>query len=221
MTVAGDNTAVQPPLEPGWALLVVDVQNDFCAGGALAVPDGDAIVPLVNELMGRFATVVASLDYHPAGHGSFASSHEGAQVGEVIELAGITQVLWPDHCVADTSGSELHPDLLNDPITTFTIKGTNPLVDSYSAFRDNAQDGDTGLADWLRARGITHLAVCGLALDYCVQLSVLDALDEGFDTTLIVDATRAVNLQPGDGEAAIAHMRDAGAHIAQAADFLC
>jgi nicotinamidase/pyrazinamidase len=202
------------------ALIVVDVQNDFCAGGALAVPDGDAVVPIINRLMAVFDTVVASLDYHPAGHGSFASSHEGAAVGDLVDLAGVEQVLWPDHCVADTFGSELHPDLENDPITTFTVKGTDPHVDSYSVFHDNAKGSDTGLADWLRDRGIRRVVLTGLALDYCVKFSALDAVAEGFEATVIVDATRAVNLSAGDGDAAIEQMRDAGVHIAHAADFV-
>ena len=195
-------------------LLVVDVQNDFCEGGALAVPDGDAVVPVINRLMGGFRLVVASLDYHPANHASFASAHVGRHPAETISLNGISQVLWPDHCVADTFGSELHPDLLNDPITKFVLKGTDSSVDSYSAFRDNAQNHSTGLAAWLREEGVTHVVVTGLALDYCVKFTALDALAERFDTTVVTDATRAVDLQCGDGDRAIEQLRAAGAHIA-------
>ncbi|MCL2491381.1 MAG: bifunctional nicotinamidase/pyrazinamidase [Coriobacteriia bacterium] len=202
------------------ALIVVDVQNDFCAGGALAVPDGDAIVPLANDLMDRFDLVVASLDYHPPGHGSFASAHEGSNVGDVVTLGAVDQLLWPDHCVADTYGSELHPDLLNEPITKFVLKGTDARVDSYSAFRDNASGGDTGLANYLREEGVTKVVIVGLALDYCVKFTALDAVAEGFDTTVVVDATRSVNVAPGDGEKAIAELRDGGVHIAYAATVL-
>ena len=202
------------------ALIVVDVQNDFCKGGALAVPDGDAVVPVINRLMGAFPTVSASLDYHPAGHGSFASSHAGKAVGDVVKLSGTDQMLWPDHCVADTYGSELHPDLANEPIDTFVTKGRDPQVDSYSAFRDNANNHATGLADWLREKGIKKVYVAGLALDYCVKATALDALAEGFDTTVLADATRAVDATPGDGDAALAELEQAGVHIAHSSDIL-
>lgn len=200
------------------ALIIVDIQNDFCEGGALAVPDGDSIVPVVNDLMGRFKWIAASLDYHPAGHGSFASSHEGRNVGDIVDLHGVDQVLWPDHCVAGTYGSELHDDLLTESIATFVVKGADPQVDSYSAFRDNAQESDTGLANWLREKGIANVVIVGLALDYCVKFTALDAIAEGFDTAVVVDATRAVNLQPDDGEKAIDELRNAGVRIAYAAD---
>jgi len=219
MTIDQDNNQNVMIDRATTALLIVDVQNDFCEGGALAVPDADSIVPLINDLMGRFDWIVASLDYHPPGHGSFASSHEGRAVGEVIDLHGVDQVLWPDHCVADTYGSELHPDLLNEPITTFMIKGTDPNVDSYSTFRDNAKGSDTGLAKWLGENGITDLVVVGLALDYCVKFSALDAIDAGFETTVALDATRAVNLQPDDGDKAVAELRAAGVRIANAKDY--
>jgi len=199
---------------------VVDVQNDFCEGGALAVPDADSIVPLVNDLMSKFDCVVASLDYHPAGHGSFASSHEGKSAGEVIPLHGVDQVLWPDHCVEETYGSELHPDLKSELITKFVLKGINPLVDSYSAFRDNAREHTTGLGKWLCEEGIAQVVVVGLALDYCVKFSALDAVAEGFETTVVVDATRAVNLASDDGDKAIEELRAAGVHIAQSSGFI-
>lgn len=199
---------------PEIALLVVDVQNDFCAGGTLAVPDGDAVVEVINNMMDSFSTVVATLDYHPAGHGSFASSHEGKNIGDFIKLGGVDQVLWPDHCVGDTRGSELHPDLRNDPISQFVLKGTNPEVDSYSGFRDNAHGHDTGLATYLRDLGITDVYIAGLALDYCVKFTALDAIAEGFNVTLVQDATRAVNLAPADGDHAICDMALAGVILA-------
>jgi nicotinamidase/pyrazinamidase len=195
------------------ALIVVDIQNDFCDGGALAVPGADEIIPIVNDLMDDYDVVVASLDYHPAGHGSFASSHEGRTVGEVVVLQGVDQVLWPDHCVADTSGSELREGLRNDPIDKFVLKGTDPAIDSYSAFRDNTSDADTGLTKWLREVGVTKVTIVGLALDYCVKATALDAVADGFDTTVIVDATRAVNLSADDGEKAIEELKAAGVQV--------
>jgi len=202
------------------ALLVVDVQNDFCAGGALAVPEGDAVVAPINALMDRFDVVVASLDYHPPGHGSFASSHPGKRVGETVFLNGANQTLWPDHCVSDTYGSELHEDLDNDSITKFVLKGMDPKVDSYSAFKDNVRVGDTGLAQWLRDEGVTQVYVTGLALDYCVKFTALDAVAEGFDTTVIADATRAVNLDPKDGKRTLKELESAGVRLTHSTEYL-
>lgn len=193
------------------ALLVVDVQNDFLAGGALAVPRGDEVLPVINGLMDEFDSVIATIDYHPKGHVSFASSHEGRAIGDVVEVDGVAQMLWPDHCVQNSVGAELAEELRNGPLTKFVCKGIDPLVDSYSAFFDNNGQNDTGLAEYLRDCGISKIFVCGLALDYCVKFSVLDALHLGFDVTLIEDATRAVNAEEGDGERAIAQMRAAGA----------
>jgi len=193
------------------ALLVVDIQNDFLTGGALAVPRGNEVVEVVNGLMDGFDVIVATVDYHPRGHVSFASSHEGRAAGDVVQIDGCAQMLWPDHCVQDSIGAELVEELHNDPITQFVCKGTDPLVDSYSAFFDNSGRNDTGLAAYLRGCGISKIFVCGLALDYCVKFSVLDALNLGFDVTLIEDATRAVDADEGDGERAVAQMCAAGA----------
>ncbi|TLM98680.1 MAG: bifunctional nicotinamidase/pyrazinamidase [Actinobacteria bacterium] len=193
------------------ALLVVDVQNDFVPGGSLAVRDGDAVVAVANRLAAVAQVVIASQDWHPADHASFASNHPGRLVGEVIEFDGRPQVLWPDHCVQGTQGAEFHPDLA---IATFDLvvrKGTDPRIDSYSAFYDNGHLKDTGLAAALRERGLSRLWVLGLATDYCVQFTVLDAIAEGFSVMLVVDGVRAVDLEPGDGERAIERMGAAGA----------
>lgn len=195
------------------ALIVVDLQNDFCAGGALAVADGDATIDVANRLMPHFATVVATQDWHPANHGSFAANQPGVAVGEVFSLGGLPQVAWPVHCVQDTRGAELHPRLAAAQITKVFHKGTDAAIDSYSGFFDNGRRKSTGLGEWLRARGISDLYVLGLATDYCVKATVLDALEQGFSVWLIEDACRAVELAPGDGERAITAMRAAGATI--------
>jgi nicotinamidase/pyrazinamidase len=197
------------------ALIVVDVQRDFCAGGALAVPDGDAVVPVVNAMMGSFDLVVATQDWHPPDHGSFASQH-GRTPGELAELHGLPQVMWPDHCVQGTPGASWHPDLDDGPIEAVFRKGTRVEVDSYSGFFDNGRRHDTGLAAYLRGRGVTHVHVVGLATDYCVRFTAEDALSEGFAVTLHTAACRGVELQPGDVAAALAHLRQAGVVVRDA-----
>jgi nicotinamidase/pyrazinamidase len=195
------------------ALIIVDVQNDFIPGGALAVNEGDHVVPLINELQEKFTHVIATQDFHPADHGSFAANHSGKNPGEFIELAGLTQILWPVHCVQGSPGAEFHPALNQSQWEAIFQKGKNPEVDSYSGFFDNARRGDTGLGDYLKLKGIEQVFVCGLALDYCVKFTALDAKSLGFETALIVDATRAVNLNSKDGESAIAEMDEAGITI--------
>ncbi len=197
------------------ALIIVDLQPDFMPGGPLAVPDGDAIIPTVIALMDQFDIVVATQDWHPPDHGSFAANHPGREPGEVVELDGLAQILWPIHCVQDSPGAELVPQLRarESKLAAVFTKGTDPTVDSYSGFFDNGQRKATGLGEWLVARGITSVAICGLALDYCVKFTALDALALGLETTLIRDATRAVELQPGDGEAALEAIRAAGGKI--------
>src|SRR6478736_6378351 len=165
------------------ALVLVDLQYDFMPGGALAVADGDATVEVALRLMPQFETVVATQDWHPRDHKSFAANHPGADVGQVIELAGQPQVLWPVHCLQGTRGAELHDDL--DGITQVFQKGTNPELDSYSGFFDNGHKKATGLDGWLREQAITELTVLGLATDYCVKYTVLDALHLGFAVTLV------------------------------------
>ena len=186
--------------------------------GMLPVPEGDRVVPLANALMPRYHTVVATQDWHPADHGSFAANHPWRKPGQVIKLDGLDQVLWPIHCVQDTWGSEFVDGLHTEGIDEVFRKGTDPQIDSYSGFFDNGHRKSTGLADWLRERGVTDLHVMGLAQDYCVKFTVLDGLREGFAVTLIADGTRPVELQPGDGEAAIGEMRAAGAAIVESGD---
>jgi nicotinamidase/pyrazinamidase len=193
------------------ALLLIDLQYDFCPGGALAVAHGDDTLAVARRLIPEFDTVVASQDWHPPNHGSFAVNHPGTQPGQMIELGGLPQVLWPAHCVQNTRGAEL----CLDPATLTAVfrKGTDPAIDSYSALFDNGHRKATGLADWLHARAITDLTVLGLATDYCVKFTVLDARAAGFAVTVVRDGCRAVELAPGDGDRAFAAMRDAGAQI--------
>jgi nicotinamidase/pyrazinamidase len=175
-------------------LLVVDVQNDFMPGGALAVPRGDEVVPLINRLVARFENVVLTQDWHPRRHASFASSHPGKKPFETIELAYGTQVLWPDHCVQGTSGAAFHPDLNATKAQLLIRKGHHAGIDSYSAFLEADRKTTTGLAGYLRERGLGTLYVCGLATDFCVAWSALDARAAGFDTTVIEEACRAIDL---------------------------
>jgi nicotinamidase/pyrazinamidase len=191
------------------ALILVDLQNDFCPGGALAVRDGDAVVPLANRLMPDYDLVVATQDWHPAGHESFASRH-GKRPGELIELHGLPQVLWPDHCVQASRGAAFHPDLETKPIAKVFQKGLDPRVDSYSGFYDNGRQNPSGLAEYLRAEGVTDVDVVGLATDYCVKFTALDAAKEGFKTRVIKAACRGVELAPGDVERAYAELGAAG-----------
>ncbi len=195
------------------ALVVVDVQNDFLPGGALAVPAGDAIIPVVNALMARFALVVATQDWHPPHHGSFATQHPGTHPGEVITLDGLPQVLWPPHCVQHTPGADFAPGLETRDFRHRTRKGTNPAVDSYSGFFDNAHRVKTDLDDYLRAHEVDEVYLCGLATDYCVLYTALDARRLGYATVVVEDACRGLELQPGDIARAFAAMREAGATI--------
>ncbi len=176
------------------ALLVIDVQNDFCPGGALAVPQGDAIIPVVNRLAQKFATVVLTQDWHPPGHISFATSHPGRQPFESISLPYGAQTLWPPHCMMATEGAALHRDLDIAHASLILRKGAQQNVDSYSAFLEADRTTKTGLDGYLASRGITEIYVCGLALDYCVAWSALDARRFGFATTILEDACRAIDL---------------------------
>jgi nicotinamidase/pyrazinamidase len=200
------------------ALILVDLQNDFCPGGALAVADGDAVVAVANAMIECFPRVVATQDLHPRDHGSFAANHDGAAPYSQIDLCGLPQVLWPVHCVEHTPGAAFHPDLAVTKIARVFPKGTDPTVDSYSGFFDNGKRKSTGLGDYLRAQGVTLVFVLGLATDYCVRATVLDALALGFAVTLIADGCRAVDLQPGDGERAVAAMAAAGARVIQSSE---
>ncbi len=190
-------------------LLAVDVQNDFCPGGALAVPEGDAIVPLVNRLMDRFAHVVLTQDWHTPGHSSFASAHRGKDPYETVEMSYGSQILWPDHCVQGTPGAAFHPDVNGTPAELIVRKGYHPDIDSYSAFYENDHTTGTGLGGYLRERGFRHVYLCGLATDFCVTWSALDARREGFEVSVIEDACRAIDLD-GSLAAARAEMQGAG-----------
>ena len=200
------------------ALLIIDVQNDFCPGGALAVPEGDQIIFGINELMNSFDLVVASQDYHPQNHGSFASNHNKT-VGELIELNGLTQVLWPDHCVENTQGAEFHPDLKSEKFDAVFTKGGDPQVDSYSAFFDNGHVNKTGLDDYLKQKGVSDVYVCGLATDYCVKFTALDAVELGYKTYLLEDLCRGVNLNQGDIGRAKDEMGRVGVKIIESAHY--
>ena len=195
------------------ALLLIDIQNDFVPGGALAVPEGDAIIPLVNQLQPHFDLVVATQDWHPRHHKSFASSHPGQPVFGRIDLHGLEQVLWPDHCEQATPGADLHPALDTTRIEAIFRKGTDPEIDSYSGFYDNGHRKSTGLADYLRGKGVQQVYVAGLAADYCVYFTAKDALQEGFETFLIEDATRPIS--PEGFAQAKADLQRLGGHLVQ------
>lgn len=200
------------------ALLLIDIQNDFVPGGALAVPGGADIIPLVNRLQPRFDLVVATQDWHPAGHLSFASSHPGQQPFDRIELYGLAQVLWPDHCVQGTLGAELHADLDQHRIEAIFRKGMAREIDSYSGFFDNGHRRSTGLADYLHGRGVTEVYLAGLAADYCVFFSAKDARGQGFHTFIIEDATRAIS-DEGFAQAKI-ELHELGGRVVQSAELL-
>ena len=198
------------------ALLLVDLQNDFVEGGALAVPDGNSVIEIANRLMSQYDLVVATQDWHPADHGSFAASHKDVEVGDVFELSGLSQVAWPVHCVQETAGADFVDLLDTEKINTVVRKGTDPTIDSYSGFFDNGRRKSTGLAELLNEKNVTRVDVMGLATDYCVKFTALDAIDAGFETRLIVDGCRGVNLKPGDVEVAIEEMQAVGATICAA-----
>ncbi|MEP1353814.1 MAG: bifunctional nicotinamidase/pyrazinamidase [Tateyamaria sp.] len=183
------------------ALIVIDVQNDFCPGGALAVPEGDIIVPGINALMDQADAVVLTQDWHPAGHSSFASSHEGAVPYEVIDMPYGPQVLWPDHCIQGSTGAAFHADLNVTRADMIVRKGYRSAIDSYSAFFENDQTTPTGLEGYLRTRGITQLTLMGLATDFCVNFSAVDAAKLGFDVTVRSDLCRAIDLNGSLGAA--------------------
>jgi nicotinamidase/pyrazinamidase len=190
-------------------LLVIDVQNDFCPGGALAVADGDAVVPVIAAAMPRFAHVVLTQDWHPAGHRSFASAHPGRAPYESAAFPYGEQTLWPDHCVQGTVGADFHPALDLTRAELVIRKGFRPAIDSYSAFFENDRRTPTGLAGYLRERGLRRVVLCGLATDFCVAYSAIDARRQGFEAAVMLDACRAIDLG-GSLAAAIAAMREAG-----------
>ncbi len=194
------------------ALIIVDMQNDFCPGGALAVAEGDTIVEGINGLAEKFKIVATTQDWHPQDHGSFASNHPGAKPYDMGTLSGREQVLWPDHCVQNSPGAQFHPEL---QVTAENFhKGTNPQADSYSGFSDD--DGaSTGLGAYLRSESVTKVYICGLATDYCVKFTALDALKRGFRTIVLEDLCRGVNIETEDTKKALTNLQKAGATITQ------
>lgn len=200
------------------ALILVDIQNDFIPGGALEVNKGDEVIEIANRAMKYFNHVIATQDWHPADHASFASQHEGKSHGEFIELDGLDQILWPDHCVAGSKGAEFPAGLDVTGITKVIKKGLDRLVDSYSGFFDNAQKKDTGLNDYLKSMDIDDLYILGLATDYCVKFTALDARKLGFKTSLIIEGVRGVELNPGDCDAAVGEMKSAGVSVVSIKD---
>jgi nicotinamidase/pyrazinamidase len=196
------------------ALLIIDVQNDFCPGGSLAVDEGDAVVSVINGIMPNFPRVVATQDWHPADHVSFASQHPGRRPLDVVDAGGIEQVLWPDHCVQGTRGADLHPRLAVGAVELIVRKGLRRGMDSYSAFFENDRRTDTGLRHYLKGLGVREVFLCGLALDYCVCASALDARRLGFAVTVLRAACRGVDAPAGSMDRAVSAMRKAGVLVA-------
>lgn len=196
-------------------LLLVDIQNDFCPGGALAVKEGDKIIPIVNRLKQNkwFGLIVLSRDWHPKNHWSFAVNHPGKKIGDRVNVDGIPQILWPVHCVQNSFGAAFHKNLIVDPADQIISKGTEPRLDGYSTFYDLGHRQSTGLTELLKEKGVDEIYICGLATDYCVKFSVLDALAEGFKVNVIMDACRGIDLNPGDVAQAIQEMKLNGARI--------
>lgn len=189
------------------ALILVDIQNDFLPGGELAVKMGDAVVPVANELQRHFDLVVATKDWHPAGHKSFATNHPGKKEGEVIELHGLQQMLWPPHCIQDTIGAEFSAELVTTKIQKIFYKGEDPDIDSYSGFYDNGHQRATGLEEYLKDKKIKKVYLVGLTTDYCIKFTALDAIKAGFETVVVADGTMAVNLNEGDDKKALEEMK--------------
>lgn len=207
-------------LDRNAALVLIDIQNDFCPGGALAVPQGDTVVSIANHLMPYFETVIATQDWHPKNHASFASQHPSKSVGDIIQLTGKPQVLWPDHCVQGSTGANFHASLKTNYITKVFQKGMNASIDSYSAFYDNYHLQDTGLTHWLRAQKISDLYILGLATEYCVKYSCLDAIIDNFSVTLIEDGCRGIDLSPGDIETALKELRSKSVKFTNSTDII-
>jgi len=204
------------------ALLLIDLQLDFCKNGALAVPDGNAVIPVANRLTveGKWDNITASIDWHSPTHKSFASNNPGKKVGDIIKLNGLDQFLWPDHCVVGSKGAELHPNLITGKIALMLRKGMNPEIDSYSAFNSNGHREQTGLCGYLKELNIGEVYILGLALDYCCKYTALDAVALGFKTHLILDGVRAVNINPTDGDKAVAEMKEKGVVVVKSDNLL-
>lgn len=201
------------------ALLIVDIQNDFCPGGALEVPNGDSIIHTVNKLTDHFDAIIQTQDWHPGGHHSFASSHSEKDPFDTIELDYGTQVLWPEHCVQGTWGAEFHPDLVTEKTQVIIRKGFRKEIDSYSTFFENDQKTTTGLTGYLNQRNITDLYTVGLATDFCVKWSILDGIDEGFSMHIVKDAVRGIDLE-GSLDTAWKEMKQKGVKITTSQEIL-
>lgn len=205
------------------ALLLIDIQNDFLPTGSLPVPKGDEVIAVGNALMqkkGFFDHIIATQDWHPAHHQSFAANHPGKKIGELIDLHGINQILWPVHCVQNTIGAQLAKGLHQEPIQKIIYKGTNPEVDSYSTFFDNHQRYATELHSYLTEKGVTEVYLMGLATDYCVKYSALDAVQLGYQTTIICDGCRGINLQPTDVEDTYRTLQEMGVRLIDSSSLL-
>lgn len=203
---------------PKKALLVVDVQNDFCPGGALAIQDGDRVIPVINQIQPGFDTIIATQDWHPPDHVSFAANHSGKNVHDVIDINGVSQVLWPPHCVSGTSGAAFHPGLETKHFKLILHKGMNPNLDSYSVFLENDKKRPTGLDGYLRSLEITRVFLCGLATDYCVLYSAMDAVSFGFETSIVINACQGVDFPEHSIEKAIRLMKSSGVKIISSAE---
>jgi nicotinamidase/pyrazinamidase len=199
------------------ALIIVDVQNDFCPNGALAVDDGDAIIPLINNMAPAFDCVVLTQDWHPENHRSFASNHSDKNPYDTVEMEYGDQVLWPDHCMQGTKGAEFHPDLITNPAHLIVRKGFRAGIDSYSAFFENDHTTVTGLHGYLQARGVTELMLTGLASDFCVKWTALDGIELGYTVCVVEDAVRGIDLN-GSVDAAFQEMKEAGVKMLHSKD---
>lgn len=200
------------------ALIIIDVQNDFCPGGSLAVKNGDTVVPVINAISKDFPLVVATQDWHPEGHVSFASSHTGKTPGDTVSLGKEVQLLWPDHCVQGSRGADFHPGLDLRPVQFIVRKGTSLRMDSYSAFFENDKKTSTGLEFLLKGLGIRAVYLLGLATDYCVFYSAMDAVSLGFATCLLIDGCRGVDIPEGNIDAALVAMRNRGIAVIRSED---
>lgn len=200
------------------ALLVTDIQNDFCPGGALPVQEGDKIIPTINKLMYKFYKIIGTQDWHPENHMSFARNHPGKNDYDIIDINGESQVLWPVHCVWGTRGADFHPEIITKKFDIIIRKGNNPNIDSYSAFRENDKKTITGLEGYLKNLGIEQVFLCGLALDYCVFYSAIDCKEAGFETYVILDVTKGINSPSGSIEKALDSMQNRGIRIINSKD---
>ncbi|MBN2401640.1 MAG: bifunctional nicotinamidase/pyrazinamidase [Spirochaetes bacterium] len=200
------------------ALIVIDVQNDFCPGGSLAVNEGDEIVPVINGIMNKFDIVIGAQDWHPESHASFASNHKGKNAYDQIDSNGIMQTLWPDHCVQGMPGADFHKDLNSKGFNLILRKGINSKIDSYSAFLENDKKTETGLHGYLDALDAKEVCLCGLATDYCVYYSAMDAVKYGFKTSVILDACRGIDVPEGSIDKCLKDMKSIGIKILKTGD---